>query len=111
VQQSIVLQILFFFLLNSLIDSSSLSSFAFNDLFLDLSVFFFSPKTNSLIGGDSSGGGGGGGVGGGGDGVISEADADGGGGGTLDNSTEGETAAVAAATGADSISVEEADAD
>lgn len=99
----------FFFLLNSLIDSSSLSSFAFNDLFLDLSVFFFSPKTNSLIGGDSSGGGGG--VGGGGDGVISEADADGGGGGTLDNSTEGETAAVAAATGADSISVEEADAD
>lgn len=106
----------FFFLLNSLIDSSSLSSFAFNDLFLDLSVFFFSPKTNSLIGGDSSGGGGGGGVGGGGvggggDGVISEADADGGGGGTLDNSTEGETAAVAAATGADSISVEEADAD
>jgi hypothetical protein len=70
-------------MLNSLIDSSSLSSFAFNDLFLVLSVFFFSPKTNSLIGGISD--------------VDADADADadagggsdGGGGGTLDTSTEG----------------------
>jgi hypothetical protein len=91
-------------MLNSLIDSSSLSSFAFNDLFLVLSVFFFSPKTNSLIGGDSGGGGGG----------ISDADADadagggsdgggsdGGGGGTLDNSTEGAAACATLAEDAD----------
>jgi hypothetical protein len=88
-------------MLNSLIDSSSLSSFAFNDLFLVLSIFFFSPKTNSLIGGDSGGGGGGG--------VISDADADadagggsdGGGGGTLDNSTEGAAACATLAEDAD----------
>jgi hypothetical protein len=85
-------------MLNSLIDSSSLSSFAFNDLFLVLSVFFFSPKTNSLIGGDSGGGGGGG---------ISDADADaeggsdGGGGGTLDTSTEGAAACATLAEDAD----------
>jgi len=87
-------------MLNSLIDSSSLSSFAFNDLFLVLSIFFFSPKTNSLIGGDSGGGGGGG---------ISDADADadadgggdGGGGGTLDNSTEGAAAGATLAEDAD----------
>jgi len=89
-------------MLNSLIDSSSLSSFAFNDLFLVLSIFFFSPKTNSLIGGDSGGGGGGGD---GGCGCISDADADGGGdgggGGTLDNSTEGATAGATLAEDAD----------
>ena len=94
-------------------DSSSLSSFAFNDLFLVLSIFFFSPKTNSLIGGDSGGGGGGGisdadadADGGGG---ISDSDADadadgggdGGGGGMLDNSTEGAAAGATLAEDAD----------
>lgn len=89
-----------------------MSSFAFNDLFLVLSIFFFSPKTNSLIGGDSGGGGGGGisdadaDADGGG---ISDSDADadadgggdGGGGGMLDNSTEGAAAGATLAEDAD----------